>query len=312
MFLTGVLSCALAGRMMKTSLGDGPLFSIITPSYNQGALIEKTITSVLSQEYPYIEHIIVDGGSTDNTIDVLKKYDDKISWVSEQDKGQSDALNKGFKKAGGDIIGWVNSDDIYLPGAFKKVVDYFQKNPHIKIVHGAGYYIRKDDSVIRPYYSDPRIHETLADSFNICQPALFIKKEVLDDIGFVNPNLHYCMDYELIIRISKKYNIGYLNDYLAALRYYVGAKSSDYQSMYDEVAAVQKKYFGVVSFNHLFAYYNEIIKSKLGGGPGPGINLLAMFPSFYGFIKSNKKIPFLELLSWFQMKRRLKRYTCFR
>ncbi|GAG62509.1 unnamed protein product [marine sediment metagenome] len=126
-----------------------PRISVITPSYNQGRFLEKTILSVLNQNYPNLEYIIIDGGSTDESINIIKKYENYIDyWVSEKDRGQADALNKGFKKATGDIIGWQNSDDIYLPSVFLKIAELFKQNPKIDIIYGNRFDIDEDNNII--------------------------------------------------------------------------------------------------------------------------------------------------------------------
>ena len=125
-----------------------PKVSIITPSYNQGQFIEETILSAKNQDYPNIEHIVIDGNSTDSTLDILHKYDNDIIWISEPDRGQSDALNKGFRIATGEIIGWLNSDDIYLPGAVKKAVDALMNNPKFDIVYGDYLIIDENSKVL--------------------------------------------------------------------------------------------------------------------------------------------------------------------
>jgi glycosyltransferase involved in cell wall biosynthesis len=293
-------------------LGKYPLVSVVTPSYNQGQFIEETIESVLCQDYPHIEHIVIDGGSTDNTLDILKKYSGKIKWVSEKDEGQSDAVNKGFKMAQGEILGWVNSDDIYLPGAVGKVVDYFNANPEMKVVHGRGYYTGEDGSIIRPYFSDPDVKKSLSEAFNICQPAMFINRQVIDKVGSIDKSLHYCMDYDLVIRISREYDIGFLDEYLANSRLYRGNKSSSYQDMHNEVAAAQRKYFGKISFNQIFGYSNELLKSKVTWKEYPieragiMINIMAVMFSLYKFAQWNRKLPIIDFFRWLDMKVRLK------
>jgi glycosyltransferase involved in cell wall biosynthesis len=125
--------------------------SIITPSYNQAEFIERTIQSIFSQNYPDIEYIVMDGGSTDGTVKILKKYSDQIIWKSEKDNGQSDAINKGLKIATGEIVAYLNSDDTYEPGTLKKVADFFQKNPEKKWVYGKCKIINKKDQEIRKW-----------------------------------------------------------------------------------------------------------------------------------------------------------------
>ena len=295
-----------------TKHNRNPLVSIVTPSYNQGEFIEETIQSVLNQDYAHIEYIVIDGGSTDNTVDILKKYDDKIIWVSEKDRGQTEAINKGYKKAKGEILGWINSDDTYQPGAIKKTVDYFKTHPDIKVVHGAGYYIDRDNRILRPYCSDPNAKASLPQTLNMCQPAFFIMREVIENVGLLDSNLHYCMDYEFIIRISRKYDIGFLDEYVANLRLYKGNKSSYYQKMHAEVMEVQRKYFGKVSFNQAFAYSNEYLKSKITWKTfpieksGPLVNLMAIVLSLYKYTQWNRKLPVADFFRWLDMKVRFK------
>ena len=290
---------------------EHPLVSVITPSYNQGIFIDETIRSVITQDYPYIEHIVIDGGSTDNTLDILKKYGDKITWVSEKDQGQSDAINKGFNLSKGDIWAWLNSDDTYSPGAIKKVVDYFKANPGIKLVHGRGCIINEDSSIIRSYKSDPQAGGNLPEGFFICQPAMFISRDITDRIGLLDIALHYCMDYDFVIRIGRQYEIGYLNEHLANVRLYKGTKSSDFHKMYGEVLAVQKKYFGKASFNYAYTYTWALLQSKIKkdklviGKPGLPVRLLAIMFSFYKFTQINGKIPVAEFINWLNTNLRL-------
>ena len=129
--------------------------SIITPSYNQGQFIERTILSVLEQDYPNVEYIVMDGGSTDNTVEILKKYEDRLIWKSEPDKGMSDAINKGFRMATGEIIAWINSDDIYQPGAIEFVARYFAEHSEVDVIYGEGRIIDKFDRQIGEYKSAP-------------------------------------------------------------------------------------------------------------------------------------------------------------
>jgi glycosyltransferase involved in cell wall biosynthesis len=240
------------------------LVSIVTPSYNQGCYIEETIQSVLNQDYPNFEYIIVDGGSTDHTIEILKKFSNRIKWVSEPDKGQADAVNKGFKMAKGEILGWINSDDTYNPGALNTVVGRFSKNPEIVMVYGDAYFIDRDGNVMWRYPTEQFRLKRLADTCFICQPTVFMRAEVFNENGMLDTNLHTCLDYDYWIRIGKHYpanRITYLKGaYLANSRMYDENKTiSMRKKVYKEVMETQKKYFGKLSKMWIRGYIKEII-----------------------------------------------------
>jgi glycosyltransferase involved in cell wall biosynthesis len=243
------------------------LLSIITPSYNQGGFIEKTILSVLHQDYSNIEYIVIDGGSTDNTIEVLKKYGKKIKWVSEPDRGQADAINKGFRMAKGEILGWINSDDTYNSGALNTVVGHFSENPEIVMVYGDAYFIDSVGKIIGRYPTGEFNLKRLADTCFICQPTVFMKAEVFNEIGMLDTNLHTCIDYDYWIRIGKHYpanKITYLKGAcLANSRMYDENKTIRMRKeVYKEVMKTQKKYFGRYSRNWIRGYIKEIIIGK--------------------------------------------------
>ncbi|UUX92235.1 glycosyltransferase family 2 protein [Methanoplanus endosymbiosus] len=205
-----------------------PKISIITPSYNQGEFIEETILSVIDQDYPNIEYIIIDGGSTDNSIDIIRKYEDKISyWVSEPDKGQTHAINKGLSKATGDIIAYLNSDDIYLPGTFGVIADYFNNNPIVDMIFGDIIHIDKMSNQIEKVVREPIILDDLYGCcFYIPQPTVFLRKEIVEKIGNFDEILNLGMDLDYWIRLSFVGIIDYIPKTLACARIYPEAKSS--------------------------------------------------------------------------------------
>ena len=227
-----------------------PKISIITPSYNQALFIRKTIESILNQNYPNLEYIIIDGGSTDGTISILKKYGSKITWKSEKDKGQTNAINKGFKMATGDILAYINSDDVYEKGAFFKVADYFQKNPKIWWTDGKCKIINEDDKEIRQWITAYKNYFLKRYSYNmllvldyISPPAVFWRREVMDEFGLFDESQYYEMDYEYWLRIGKKYKQGFINDYLADFRIHTQSKTGQhFVRHYWQEFIVAKKY----------------------------------------------------------------------
>lgn len=200
--------------------------SIITPSFNQGRFIERTIKSVLNQSLKpdHLEHIIFDGGSSDKTISILKKYS-HLNWTSEPDSGQSHAINKGFKIAKNDIIGWLNSDDIYDKDAFKHVFDFFKNNPKANIVYGLADHINTKDKFINEYPVKPFTKEKLFEQCFICQPAVFFRKKIIKKYGLLDESLNFCMDYEYWLRIVQKEKFYLLNHKLAYSRLYKSNKT---------------------------------------------------------------------------------------
>ena len=178
--------------------------SIITPSFNQGHFIRATIDSVLQQDYQNIEHIIVDGGSTDETLDILRSYDDpRMTWMSEPDRGQSDAINKGMRLAKGEILAYLNSDDLYLPGALSFVTGYFQMHPNIGAIYGNCATIDNIGQTNAPDLQSPPLNltEALKNRLPIAQQSVFWRREVMERIGLFDETLHYRMDRDYWLRM---------------------------------------------------------------------------------------------------------------
>jgi len=207
---------------------DLPSVSIVTPSYNQAQFLEATIRSVLEQDYPYIEYIICDGGSTDGSVDIIKKYADRLAfWVSERDEGQSNAINKGLLRANGEILGWLNSDDCYLPGCVSAVVETFDQHPEAGMVYGDVEIIDEDGRRIGKHPSRPyKFVEQLTHRMIIPQPAAFWRREVLNKVGFLRTDLHYAMDFDYWIRIGRQFHILKIDRTLAQYRITQVSKST--------------------------------------------------------------------------------------
>ncbi|HEX4373429.1 MAG TPA: glycosyltransferase family 2 protein [Puia sp.] len=198
--------------------------SIITPSYNQGRFLEDAIRSVIGQDYPDFEHIIIDNCSTDDTIGIIKKYP-HLKWISEPDKGQSDALNKGFKLASGEIIGWLNCDDFYLPNSFKKVNEILQ-HPKITGVYSDLKFCDVNKQIIQHYRSNrPSKFLSMFHTY-ISSEVFFFKRKIIDDDIRVETKLNYCMDQDFIAAIlHKNYKLRYIKDCFAVFRWHGSNKS---------------------------------------------------------------------------------------
>lgn len=210
-----------------------PKITIITPSYNQGQFIEKTILSVLSQNYPNLEYIVMDGGSTDGTVEILKKYSNKLIWFSEKDKGQSEAINKGFKMAKGEIIGFLNSDDLLLPGTLEKIAGIFLVNPDCiwltgkcKVIDEKGKEIRSLITSYKNFWLRHYSYQKLLILNFISQPATFWRRSLIFDsrIGFFDERLDYSMDYDYWLRLGKYFPPNIIDDYLAKYRIHQTSK----------------------------------------------------------------------------------------
>ncbi|HAV42944.1 TPA: hypothetical protein DCX15_02885, partial [bacterium] len=201
------------------------LVSIITPSFNQVNFIEETILSVKDQDYPEIEHIVIDGGSTDGTIEILKKYP-HLTWISELDEGQVEAINKGFKMAKGEVITWLNSDDTYLQDTLSVVGGYFATHPDVDMVFGDCRQVDQDGKIIGRIKGHSFNLTHLIPRNCIPQPAVFFKRKILERVGYLNPKWQHAFDYDYWLRIGLAgYRIDYLPKTLANFRLHRNSKT---------------------------------------------------------------------------------------
>ena len=207
-----------------------PLVSIVTPSYNQKKFLEDAMLSVIKQSYPNIEYFIVDGDSRDGSVEIIRdysiRYSDRIRWwISEKDHGQAEAINKGFSQSTGEIIAWLNSDDLYLKDTIEKVVGFFNNHSEIGLLFSDVVSINSDDEIINMMrFRQSGLKDLLA--FNIIsQPGVFFRRNLLEKIGFLDERFHCLLDHQLWLRIANKTRIHYINDCLAAARFHQESKN---------------------------------------------------------------------------------------
>jgi glycosyltransferase involved in cell wall biosynthesis len=196
-----------------------PRISVITPSYNQGKYIERTIHSVLVQEVEGLEYLVIDGGSTDETVDVLRRHDGRFYWISERDDGHADAINKGVLRSSGPIVGWLNSDDVYYPGALAAVLEFFDAHPEVDVAYGDANHIDEHDVFIDKYPTEPWNWERLLETCFVSQPAAFLRRTVFDRCGLIDSHAAPSIDYEYWVRLGRQgVRFEYLPRLLAATR----------------------------------------------------------------------------------------------
>lgn len=221
-----------SGKVMEDG-SDWPLISIVTPSYNQAEYLEETIRSILLQGYPNLEYFIFDGGSSDNSNAIIKKYDKWIDfWVSEPDRGQSHAINKGWERANGEILAWLNSDDFYQKSALSKAAEASSKTP-VGITYGHCEVVNLQSKKVSRYVAPQpslrffhRLWSGWKGEYNISQPSTFFDRELLARTGHLKEYYNYAMDYDLILRASVRGNFNFIDETLASFRKYPENKSS--------------------------------------------------------------------------------------
>ena len=229
-----MITNASAQVSFKTELPiPHPRISLITPSLNQGKFIEGTIQSVLSQNYPNLEYIVIDGGSSDNTLEVLERYSSQLKWISEKDDGQTSAINKGLHMANGEIMAYLNADDLLLPRTLFKVARVFMENPEVLWVTGLCRIIDENNREIRRLITAYKnlwlrfSHSSaLLITDYISQPSTFWSAKALQEFGYPDESLHYAMDYEYWLRLYSKYPPVLIPEYLAAFKIHPHSKTT--------------------------------------------------------------------------------------
>jgi len=257
------------------------VISIVTPSHNQGAFLAETIESVIGQEGDFfIDYIVVDGGSSDNSVDVIKDYDARLHngewpvkcrgityrWVSERDKGQTDALTKGFRMSQGEILAWLNSDDTYLPGALQTAVDFFRDYSNTGFMYGAANYTDAEGAVIGSYRTEEFDLGKLASANIICQPAAFFRRDPFEAVGGLDSTLDFVMDLDLWIRIGRRFPCRYVPRLLATYRLHETSKTINGDTLLknsEEALAVTIRHFGWAPLTRIYTSCNIRCKALL-------------------------------------------------
>jgi glycosyltransferase involved in cell wall biosynthesis len=255
-----------------------PLTSIVTPSFNQAEFLERAIESVLNQTYSNIEYVVVDGGSTDGSVQILRAYGDLFAWSSEPDSGQSHAINKGFARASGDIVGYLNSDDILLPHAVATVVRYFQEHPDWDLLYGDAALVDEQGNAIGAYPTAHYSFERLMHQCCICQPAAFWRAAIAQQVGPFNESLSYALDYEYWIRLDRaQARIVHVKEQLAQSRVHPTTKTETARRNFSkEIFQVCRREGGYVDFNYFRGYWYHLCHERDHGLP----RLLRVLPGF--------------------------------
>lgn len=223
-----------------------PLVSIITPSYNKGPFIEETILSIKNQNYPNLEHIIIDGGSSDNSIEIIKKYHGtyNMKWVSEHDEGQSDAINKGWGMANGEILGYLNADDTYMPWTIESAVKHLMENPNVCMVYGDCNIINEDNNILNHHQAREFNLKEIVMGISAPTPTLIFHRELLNYVGLLEQNLCISWDCEFWLRVGLNFKVQRIPVVLTNFRFYPGTKcASESFKSYPERLYILNKLF---------------------------------------------------------------------
>jgi glycosyltransferase involved in cell wall biosynthesis len=238
-----------------------PSFTVVTPSLNQAQFIGGTIESVLGQKYPHLDYIVVDGGSTDGTLDLLRRYEGRIRWLSEPDRGQGDAVNKGVRLGRGELLGWLNSDDTYWPGALERAALAFRRRDRAAVVYGDANHVLDDGSLYGPYPTSSFDYARLSERCFICQPAAFIRRQAFDEVGALDTSLGYCMDYDLWIRLGRDHCLVYLPEILANSRLHKDAKTlARRRQVYREILRTVARHYGYIPYPWIHGYTSYLLR----------------------------------------------------
>lgn len=278
-----------------------PLVSVVTPSFNQGRFIRETIESVLAQRYPHIEYLVMDGGSTDDTVKILQEYDDRLTWVSERDGGQAEAINNGWRRARGTIVAYLNSDDTYLPDAVERSVACLLEHPGAGVAYGEGYHVDEAGKVLERYPTEPFGAARLEETCFICQPTVFLRRAVVEQVGYLDESLRYCMDYDLWIRIARRASFAYTPHYLATTRLHADTKTLGQRGpAHAEILRMVHRHYGRVPPSWIYAYAHAVLGPRHREKPWVDATFVAglIGISLIEFLRYNRRVPLAEWARW--------------
>ena len=268
-----------------------PSISLVTPSLNQGKFIRATLESVLSQDYPDLDYRVQDGGSTDATLAILEEYRSRVPFVSEKDAGQADAINRGLSRATGEVLGYLNSDDVLRPGALAAVGEAFASDPGLVFVWGRAAYIDEEGRTVSPYLARPDAIERLADACFVAQPAAFFRRSVWEEIGPFDASLHHTMDYDYWLRIAARHpasRMRFLDRELAGCRMHADAKTvAGWSRALDEIMDLVKRRTGYVSLWWCVAKWDHLVDGRSQATQPHPVPWRAYPPALLEFLRRN-------------------------
>ena len=235
---------------------EQPLVSVVTPSFQSRPFIEQTIESVLSQDYPRVEYIVMDGGSTDGTLEILERYSGRLQYVSARDGGAADAINRGFRQCHGSIFAWLNADDLYLPGAIATAARRLAASPDVDVVYGEAIWIDAEGKRIGRYPTmSPYRPAIFEQECGICQPAAFMRREAFENAGMLRDDLRYAFDYDLWARLSESRRFQAIPSVLAASRMHRENKTlGNRRGVFQENIALLRRQYGYVPLKWIYGY----------------------------------------------------------
>ena len=260
-------------------MSDRPLVSIVTPSYNQACFLRRTIDSVLTQTYSPIEYVVIDGGSTDGSVAILRSYGERLTWTSERDRCQAEAINKGFARSHGSIRAFLNSDDVLLPDAVQKVVDFFLRHPDCDMLYGRAHYIDEHNAILGFYPTKDFSFDELKRDCFICQPAAFWRTEIAEHIGPFNESLKNAIDYHYWLRMARLGGrMQHVPDVLACSRLHkdMGTLTRRHE-FYQDILKACLEETGGIEETHFHGLWHHLCHEKKSGWP---FNLRRL-PRFY-------------------------------